>query len=564
MSSGATPGGPRRLIAGGGGGVGRAVESPPDSRWSRARPPSRREIGVRAAPIHRGNRSRPMGSVASGAMSEGISYPVGSRTVKITHPERVLFPDDGADQARPGRVPPRGGRGHAPPPGRPAADAAAVPRGHRAGRLLPEGGGAGRPRWIRTVEVAKEGGTVRHPVIDDEAGLLALTNLSTVSFHRWPSRADRAGATRSADRRPRPVVRRLRRGRAGGQWVRAVFDELDLAAYVEVSGSRASTWWRRSTARPPPTRWRPSPWAWPTCWRPGTPTTSRSRAARRTQGRLYVDVARNGWAQTVVAPYSVRPRPGAPVAMPIEWDELDDPGPAPRRLDDRHRPRPGRRRGRPVGGIARHARALGSREEARRPAGRGGGGHRAFPSCCRAAGGGAAIRPPTCDADEPCGRLDIHVATPWPVATATRLTLGRRGLARLDRGLHRPCCRAEPARRQGRRLRTTGRAGPRRRRLLGRHAAAGGTWPRGRRARTSATAASASGDARSARRAAPCTRRSAPSPAAPRTPAGRRAQGAGEIGEGGCGIVEEHHAEVADDHVGDRFPRRHQRRRRRT
>ena len=35
--------------------------------------------------------------------------------------------------------------------------------------------------------------------------------------------------------------------------------------------------------------------------------------------------ARNGWAQTAVTPYSVRPRPGAPVATPITWDELEDP-----------------------------------------------------------------------------------------------------------------------------------------------------------------------------------------------------------------------------------------------
>ena len=41
--------------------------------------------------------------------------------------------------------------------------------------------------------------------------------------------------------------------------------------------------------------------------------------------RLYLDTARNGYAQTAVSPYSVRPRAGAPVATPLEWDELDDP-----------------------------------------------------------------------------------------------------------------------------------------------------------------------------------------------------------------------------------------------
>jgi bifunctional non-homologous end joining protein LigD len=41
-------------------------------------------------------------------------------------------------------------------------------------------------------------------------------------------------------------------------------------------------------------------------------------------GRIYVDVRRNAYAQHAVAPYAVRPRERAPVAMPIHWDELSD------------------------------------------------------------------------------------------------------------------------------------------------------------------------------------------------------------------------------------------------
>ncbi|GAA3713982.1 hypothetical protein GCM10023082_09700 [Streptomyces tremellae] len=42
-------------------------------------------------------------------------------------------------------------------------------------------------------------------------------------------------------------------------------------------------------------------------------------------GRLYLDLQRNAYAQTSVAPYSVRAKPGAPVATPLTWDQLDDP-----------------------------------------------------------------------------------------------------------------------------------------------------------------------------------------------------------------------------------------------
>ena len=51
--------------------------------------------------------------------------------------------------------------------------------------------------------------------------------------------------------------------------------------------------------------------------------TDELRKAKR-GGRILVDTARNTYAQTAVPPYAVRPRPGAPVATPLDWDELSD------------------------------------------------------------------------------------------------------------------------------------------------------------------------------------------------------------------------------------------------
>jgi bifunctional non-homologous end joining protein LigD len=53
--------------------------------------------------------------------------------------------------------------------------------------------------------------------------------------------------------------------------------------------------------------------------------TTEFRKAKR-DDRLYLDVARNGVAQTVVPPYAPRPLPGAPVATPLRWEELEDDG----------------------------------------------------------------------------------------------------------------------------------------------------------------------------------------------------------------------------------------------
>jgi len=51
--------------------------------------------------------------------------------------------------------------------------------------------------------------------------------------------------------------------------------------------------------------------------------TMETRKNKR-RGRVYIDVLRNGFAQTSVAPYAVRALPGAPVATPLFWKELQD------------------------------------------------------------------------------------------------------------------------------------------------------------------------------------------------------------------------------------------------
>src|SRR5262249_14592553 len=148
----------------------------------------------------------------------------------ITHPDRVLFPTDGITKAD------LAAYHHA---------VAAVLVAHLADRPLmlqrfPSGidkdgfyqkdAGKTIPRWIRTVTAPKEGGVVHHPVVDDEAALLALSNLGTISFHRWGSRADEL---------QRPDVLIIDLDPSGDDFdavvraardTRELLDELDLAA----------------------------------------------------------------------------------------------------------------------------------------------------------------------------------------------------------------------------------------------------------------------------------------------------------------------------------------------
>ena len=92
---------------------------------------------------------------------------------------------------------------------------------------------------------------------------------------------------------------------------------------------------------------------------PDAITTEQRRNKRG--GRIYADVMRNAYAQTAVAPYAVRARPGDPVATPLHWEELRDGrltpqrftiAVVPRRIDDLGR------KDDPWAGLARRRRSL--------------------------------------------------------------------------------------------------------------------------------------------------------------------------------------------------------------
>jgi bifunctional non-homologous end joining protein LigD len=279
-----------------------------------------------------------------------------ARDVKITHPDRVLFPDDGFT------------KGDLADYHRAVADVL-VP--HLRDRPLmlqrfPEGiggkgfyqkeAGRGVPGWLRTVAAEKEGGVVNHPVVDDADSLLAL---SVVSFHRWPSRADRLTQPEVLVIDLDPSSDDFDLVRQAARWTRELLDELDLASVLQVTGSRglhvvvpldrsadtgAVDAFAADVARVLAAR------------HPEELTAEFSKSARK--GRLYLDTARNGWAQTAIAPYSVRPRRGAPVATPITWDELDDPGTRPDGWTMRTVPDRLASVGDPWAGMARNARAL--------------------------------------------------------------------------------------------------------------------------------------------------------------------------------------------------------------
>ncbi|MFF5157640.1 non-homologous end-joining DNA ligase [Streptomyces sp. NPDC000348] len=185
----------------------------------------------------------------------------------------------------------------------------------------------GYPDWITRAEVAKEGGTVTHTVCDDTATLLYLVDQAGITLHRWLSRADRI------DRPDRLVFDLDPSGddfgtvREAARLLGELLDELDLPSALMTTGSRGlhvivplsgdhAFDDVRAFAREVADTLAAA--------HPDRLTTA---ARKKDRGdRLYLDVQRNAYAQTAVAPCTVRALPGAPVATPVSWDQLDDPG----------------------------------------------------------------------------------------------------------------------------------------------------------------------------------------------------------------------------------------------
>ena len=185
----------------------------------------------------------------------------------------------------------------------------------------------GYPDWITRAEVGKEGGTVTHTVCDDTATLLYLVGQASITLHRWQSRTARI------DRPDRlvfdldPAGDDFETVREAARLLRGLLDELELPSAPMTTGSRGLHVIVPLSATQDFDEVRAFAHdvaGTLAAAHPGRLTTAARKKDRG--GRLYLDVQRNAYAQTAVAPYTVRALPGAPVAVPVSWEQLDDPG----------------------------------------------------------------------------------------------------------------------------------------------------------------------------------------------------------------------------------------------
>ncbi len=182
------------------------------------------------------------------------------------------------------------------------------------------------PDWITRGEVAKEDGTVRHTVCDDVATLVYLADQACLTLHRWLSRTDRIDFPDRMVFDLDPAEDDFAQVREAAGLLGELLDALKLPSALMTTGSRGLHVVVPLKGEQDFDQVREFARDVADTLVEAHPDRLTTAARKKDRGdRLYLDVQRNAYAQTAVAPFTVRPRPGAPVATPLTWAELDDP-----------------------------------------------------------------------------------------------------------------------------------------------------------------------------------------------------------------------------------------------
>jgi bifunctional non-homologous end joining protein LigD len=242
----------------------------------------------------------------------------------ITHPDKVLFPEEGItkgelaayyDAVAPVMLPHLRRR---------LITMERFPNGIAEQGFIQKDVSKGFPPWLKRFEAPKKGGTVHYPLAGDRRSLQWLANQNTVTLHVWPSRAPRI-------ERPDLCVFDLDPSRDEPDMLRDamlllrdVLEELGNPSWLKTSGSKGFHVVVRMPARA--TFDDSAALADRVARilierRPKELTQEFAKADRG--GRIYLDTGRNRAGATFAAPYTVRPKPGAPVSAPCTWSEIE-------------------------------------------------------------------------------------------------------------------------------------------------------------------------------------------------------------------------------------------------
>jgi bifunctional non-homologous end joining protein LigD len=245
-------------------------------------------------------------------------------SVVISHPEKVLFPDDGITKGEmaayyemiaPHILPHLRGR---------PVTLERFNKGIGAEGFFQKSIGKGTPEWLPIAEVPKKGGTVKHPLINDERSLLWLANQNCITPHVWASRVPELDHPDICIFDLDPAVDDAEVLRHAALAVRDLLLELGLTSWIKTTGSKGFhiavpldgktdagqvSAFSHAVGRILVER------------HPNELTLEFSKVDRA--GRIYVDTGRNHPPATFAVAYAVRAKPTAPISAPCTWEEVD-------------------------------------------------------------------------------------------------------------------------------------------------------------------------------------------------------------------------------------------------
>jgi bifunctional non-homologous end joining protein LigD len=181
------------------------------------------------------------------------------------------------------------------------------------------------PSWIRTERIwaSDVKRDIGYFVIDDVQALRYVVNLGVIPLHLWGSRAgslDRPDwLILDLDPKGAPFRDVVTVARA----LHEILERLELPSYVKTSGATGLHILLPLGARYTYDETRTFAHLLATLGVEAEPEISTIvRPLRERGGKVYIDYLQNGQGQTIVAPFSARPLPGAPVSCPLRWSEV--------------------------------------------------------------------------------------------------------------------------------------------------------------------------------------------------------------------------------------------------
>ena len=242
----------------------------------------------------------------------------------ITHPDKVMFPDDGITKGdlaayyeiiAPVIVPHLRGR---------PLTMERYPAGIGAKGFWQKDVSKGFPDWLQRVGIPHKDGVVNYPIITDARSLMWVANQNTITHHIWASRLPDLNYPDLCVFDLDPSKDDVKSVRAAAVGLRDLLAELGLPSWVKTTGSKGFHIAVPIDGKTPMgtvVRFANAVGTFFVSLAPDQLTQEFSKADRR--GRIYVDTGRNGYSATFAAAYTVRARPGAPVSAPCTWEEIE-------------------------------------------------------------------------------------------------------------------------------------------------------------------------------------------------------------------------------------------------